>query len=150
MEGTSGGSHNKEKLEEHIVSLSVADTFEEAKVEWSLFYTVLVEEWDTCPCGKEIKELCYIKNMLNDKITYVGNICIKNFMQIDTGNLFQGLKRILEDPNEDLIEYAKEFECITPWEYGFLLDTKRKRKLSWKQMICRKRISAKIIKKMIR
>ena len=58
-----------------------------------------------------IKELCYIKNQLNDNETYVGNICVNQFIGIDTGNLFAGLKRIAKDDqaNANAKEYHKEF-----------------------------------------
>ena len=43
------------------------------------------EEFDNCPCGQEIKEHCYIRNLLNGNKTYVGNVCINRFIGINTG-----------------------------------------------------------------
>lgn len=50
------------------------------------------------------------RNRLNGNETYVGNVCINRFIQIDTGNLFDGLKRIAKDltanANRHLVEHA--------------------------------------------
>ena len=93
------------------------------------------EEFDQCPCGQDIKEHCYIRNRLNGSETYVGNVCINRFIQIDTGNLFDGLKRIAKDltanANNDLIEHAYRMGYLYgEKEYMFLKQTMRKRNLS--------------------
>jgi hypothetical protein len=49
------------------------------------------------PTGRTIKEHCYIRNRLDDSTTYDGNVCINPFIQIDTGTLFDGLRRIAND-----------------------------------------------------
>ena len=99
-------------------------------------------EFDSCPCGQEIKEHCYIKNHLTGVHTYVGNICINRFLGIQTGNLFDGLRRFSEDDkanvNLDLIGYAYNFES----EYGFVMKTRLKRKLSEKQILWSKKLIA--------
>lgn len=69
-------NHNLENLIEHIVPLSKADNFNAAKAEWKLIGIEIVEEFDNCPCGQNIKELCYIENQINRNQTYVGNVCI--------------------------------------------------------------------------
>lgn len=140
---------NFEKLKEHILPLSEADNFMQAKNEWKLSYIDLREELDQCPCGHTIKEICYIKNILNGKHTYVGNVCINKFLNIEANNIFTGLKRIKKDnsanPNEALIEYAWKRGYLFEKEYHFLFDTKRKRKLSEKQIAWKKRINLRII-----
>lgn len=145
---------NRERLEEHIVARSEADDFNAARVEWSLVHIEYHEDWDNCPCGKDIKELCYIRNEKNGQQTYVGNVCIKNFMGISTGNLFDGLRRIIADPeanaNEDLIRYAKRMGFLyDDTEYNFLMHTKNKRKLSPKQLAWKKRINRRILNKVV-
>lgn len=86
---------------------------------------------------------------MNGNQTYVGNVCIEKFIGIDTGNLFHGLKRIAKDDtanaNEDLIVYAYERGFIYENEYKFLLDTKRKRKLSDKQLEWKQKINHRIM-----
>ena len=145
---------NRERLEEHIIALSEADDFNTARVEWSLVYIEYHEEWDNCPCGKDIKELCHICNERNGNTTYVGNVCIKNFMGIDTGNLFDGLRRIIENPeanaNEDLIRYAKRMGFLyDDKEYNFLMQTKNKRKLTAKQLSWKLKINRRILNKIV-
>src|SRR3546814_8241288 len=78
-------THNCERLKAHIVPLSVSSTFDVARREWDLVGVEISEEFDNCPCGQDIKEHCYIHNRLNGNSTYVGNVCINRFIQIDTG-----------------------------------------------------------------
>ena len=143
--------HNFERLKAHILGLSVASDFEQARSEWELDAVEVSEEFDQCPCGKEIKEHCYILNSRNGNKTYVGNVCINRFLRIDTGNLFDGLKRITLNPsanaNADLIEYAWEKGFL--WgenEYSFLKRTMKKRNLSPDQISWKRKINSRILK----
>jgi hypothetical protein len=108
---------------------------------------------DNCPCGQEIKEHCYIENIKNGKTTYVGNVCINRFMEINTGSLFDGLKRIRNNPsanvNSALIEYAKTKGYLHEGEYKFLLETMRMRKLSVKQKAWKAKISFRILNEIV-
>jgi hypothetical protein len=145
--------HNSERLKAHILQLSQSRSFDVARREWIFIGFDISEEFDNCPCGQEIKEHCYIKNQLNGKITYVGNVCINRFIGIDTGNLFAGLRRIVEDStanaNEDLIIHAYKFGYIYDSEYKFLADTRRKRKLSPKQISWKQKINRRIINRTV-
>ena len=127
-------SSHFEHLKAHILRLSNASAFDAARREWSLVGIEVSEEFDNCPCGQDIKEHCYIRNKLNGRKTYVGNVCINRFIGIDTGSLFSGLKRVVEDDganaNADLIIHAYRFGYIYESEYEFLMETRRKRKLS--------------------
>lgn len=71
------------------------------------------------------------------------------FLEIETGNLFAGLKRIAKDdtanPNADLIIYAYKLGYIFEKEYGFLMETRNKRKLSTKQLTWKQKINRRII-----
>lgn len=140
--------HNREKLVNHILLLSNADSFKDALQEWKLVDVSIKE--DECPCGQIIKERCHIKNLKNGNITFVGNVCINRFMEIETGRLFDGFKRIKNDDtanaNKDLIEYAYKAGHIFDIEYKFLLETKNKRKLSPKQVAWKQKINQRIIK----
>lgn len=141
--------HNFERLKAHILPLSNATVWSDAKNEWRLVGIEMQEDWDNCPCGKEIKELCYIQNKINGNKTYVGNVCINKFIGIDTGNLFDGLRRLIEDEtanaNEDLIIHSYQLGYIFEEEYQFLMQTRKKRILSSKQLAWKKKINRRII-----
>ena len=85
-------------LKKHILPLSQSSHFEEARKEWVLVDVEINHNWDHCPCGQNIKELCYLENQLNKNRTYVGNVCVNRFIGIDTGNLFAGFKTIRQSP----------------------------------------------------
>ncbi len=141
--------HSFDRLKEHILPLSNAADWSNAKNEWRLVGIEVQEEWDNCPCGKEIKELCHLRNQLNGNVTYVGNVCVNRFIGIETGNLFAGLRRIIDsetaNPNEDLIIHAYQFGYIFENEYKFLMQTKRKRNLSIKQLEWKRKINRRIV-----
>ncbi|HUW52426.1 MAG TPA: hypothetical protein VMV99_03270 [Rhodanobacter sp.] len=149
--------HNFERLKAHILALSESQTFDVARTEWSLVAVEISEEFDQCPCGQDIKEHCYIRNQLTGNETYVGNVCINRFIQIDTGNLFDGLKRIAKDltanANNDLIEHAYRMGYLYgEKEYNFLKQTMRKKKLSdpqiaWKAKINRRIVAQTVVRK---
>lgn len=146
--------HSFERLKAHILPLSHAAEFDVARTEWSLVAVEISDEWDNCPCGQDIKEHCYIRNRVTGRRTYVGNVCINRFIQIDTGNLFDGLKRIAADPtanaNHDVIEYAMERGYLYgDVEYDFLKRTARKRRLSEAQLAWKAKINRRIIKQTI-
>ncbi|EJO9911212.1 hypothetical protein NU785_002817 [Vibrio parahaemolyticus] len=141
--------HNFERLKEHILPLSNSQDFHAAKNEWKLVGIEIQEDWDHCPCGQRIKELCYIQNQFNANKTYVGNVCVNQFIGISTGNLFDGLKRIAKDcsanANEDLILHAYQLGYIYEKEYQFLMQTRRKRTLSDKQRAWKQKINWRIV-----
>lgn len=142
--------HNFERLKAHILPLSVSQRFDIAQTEWSLVAVEISEEFDQCPCGQDIKEHCYIRNRLNGSESYVGNVCINRFIQIDTGNLFDGLKRIAKDlatsANNDLIEHAYRMGYLYgEKEYLFLKQTMRKRNLSAAQIAWKVKINQRIV-----
>ena len=145
--------HNFERLRDHILSLSVAQNFETARTEWILIGIEVSEEFGHCPCGQQILEHCHIRNRLNGNSTWVGNVCINRFVGIDTGNLFDGLRRIAEDEtanaNEALIEHAYQFGYIYETEYKFLHDTRLRRKLSTKQIAWKRKINKRILQQTV-
>lgn len=143
-------SHNFSRLKAHILPMSRSSDFDIAKNEWDLIAVEISEEWDNCPCGQDIKEHCYIANRETGHKTYVGNVCINRFIGIDTGTLFDGLKRIAKDPeanpNNAVIEYAWERGFLFGEnEYRFLLSTARKRKLSERQAAWKSKINRRIL-----
>lgn len=142
--------HNFERLKAHILPLSQSQTFELARLEWDLVGVEITEDFDHCPCGQEIKEHCYMTNRVTGESTYVGNVCINRFIGIDTGNLFEGLKRIAEDPyanaNRDVIEHGRKLGFIYDSEYAFLMETRLKRKPSDRQLEWKRKINRRITK----
>jgi hypothetical protein len=70
-------------------------------------------------------------------------------MELDTGTLFAGLKRIKADadtaPNDALIAHANSHGYLYENEYEFLKQTVRKRSLSDKQLSWRQKINRRII-----
>jgi len=146
--------HNFERLKAHILPLSLSQDFDVARREWVLKAVEISHEWDQCPCGQDIKEHCYIHNHTTGQETYVGNVCINRFIQIDTGNLFDGLKRIANDPtanaNNDLIEHAMRMGYLFgEKEYNFLRQTMLKRTLSDKQLAWKVKINRRIVSQTI-
>jgi hypothetical protein len=141
--------HNFERLKAHILPLSSASDFNQAKKEWKLVGVEIQEDWDCCPCGHAIKELCFIENQINGNKTHVGNVCVNQFIGIDTGNLFAGLKRIAQNQranaNEDLIIHAYKLGYIFEKEYQFLMETRLKRKLSPAQINWKIKINNRIV-----
>lgn len=146
-------TQNFERLRDHILSLSLADNFAVAKSEWILEAVEVSEEFDSCPCGQEIKEHCYIRNKLTGHQTYVGNVCVNRFIGIDTGTLFDGLKRIERDSNANanlaVIEYAEFKGFLFDKEPDFLRATIRKRKLSTAQIAWKIKINRRILNQIV-
>jgi hypothetical protein len=142
-------SHNFERLREHILPLSRSRTFEAARTEWILESVEISDEFDSCPCGQEIKEHCYIRNTATGHQTYVGNVCVNRFIGIDTGNLFDGLRRIRENlaanPNLTVIAYAESRGFLFDRESDFLRATARKRFLTPAQKAWKERINRRIL-----
>jgi hypothetical protein len=75
-------------------------------------------------------------------------------MEIDTGTLFEGLKRIAKDPsanaNSTVVEYAyRSGYLYDSKEYTFLKNTLRKRNLSPAQVAWKIKINRRILNKII-
>ncbi|HDT1854079.1 MULTISPECIES: hypothetical protein [Enterobacter cloacae complex] len=74
-------------------------------------------------------------------------------MNISTGTLFEGLKRIKKNihanPNLALIEYANDKGYLYDKEYDFLVDTMKKRNLSEKQRLWKEKINNRILKEVV-
>lgn len=82
-------------LFKEIIALSVANTWDQARLEWSLQEIYFSEEPQTCLCGHvPIIEICTIGNKLSDNCTEVGNCCVKMFLGLPSDLIFQGVKRI--------------------------------------------------------
>jgi hypothetical protein len=138
------------QLTSQIIALSVADNWDEAKLEWKLHGIHFEDEPQTCLCGHfPIKEICTIRNKENGAFTDVGNCCVKKFLGLPSDNIFQAIKRIRKDDtkalNIEAILHAHERGWITDWERGFYMDTMRKQVLSPKQRGKRQQINQRVL-----
>jgi len=138
------------ELATKIVALSVADTWDEAKLEWSLIDVFKEEEPDTCLCGHyPIIENCVLGNRLNGQQAIVGNVCVKKFLGLPSDKIFQAINRIAQDNerslNAEAIDHAHRKGWINDWERKFYFDTMRKRSLSGKQRDKRIQINDKVL-----
>lgn len=143
------------ELKKVVLEHSVADNWEEACLEWAWINSTDAEEFQTCVClHYPIRELCTIHNRLNENTLTVGNCCVRQFDQFDDMPAlpFTGFRRIMIDAdaalNESAIKYAFSHRWITDWEHEFLMDTRRKRNLSWAQEETRSRINQKVLRKL--
>lgn len=146
-------SSKSETLKNHIISLSEANTFEEAKKEWEWSGVSYAEDWDKCLCAQAIKNIYHIKNTKNDNKSHVGSECINKFFGIKTGPIQIVLKELAE--NNDLviplklIEHAYEMRYLHFSEVKFLktLAKGKNWKLSDKQKTWRDKIVWRILNK---
>jgi hypothetical protein len=138
------------RLIEEIIKLSVANTWDEAKLEWQLAEIYHQEEPDTCLCGHfPINEICVLRNKRNNSTTEVGNICVKKFLGLPSELIFQALRRIAKDEtralNAEAIDHAFHKGWINSWEKKFYFNTMRKRNFSDKQLAKRIEINRKVL-----
>lgn len=139
-------------LKKHILQLSNAKCINQAIKEWE-WTSIFIQPNSCCPCGKKpIKENCVLRNKLNGKETTVGNVCVKQFIGINTGNVFSGLKRIQQkpknaSPNQDLIKFAYDVGAIKTNENEFLNNICKKQKLTPDQEKWRNDLNKKLIDK---
>lgn len=138
------------KLTERIIENSVADQWDEAKLEWGIEDIYWESEQHTCLCGHfPINELCFLRNHKNNNRVLVGNQCVKKFMGLDSDKLFSAIKRVAKDPekalNPEAIEHAHRKGWINQWERDFCFDTFRKRKLTQNQINKRVQINKHVL-----
>ena len=145
-----GDGYNFEHLKREILKRSEAHEWETARKEWALITIYEVGEPDTCLCGHyPIIEICGLKNRLNGAEADVGNVCVKRFLGFRSDLIFQAIKRIQKDItkslNADATAFFRERGLLNDWDYGFLQNTLRKRKLSGPQETQRVRINRKVL-----
>jgi WGR domain-containing protein len=144
---------SEHRLAQAIIVLSFAQTWTEAKLEWELSEVYEVEKPETCLCGHfPIIELCVLVNKVNGQKATVGNCCVKQFLGLPSGKIFQAVKRVRKDPtkslNAETIRHAFKKGWITEWEKKFCFDTMRKKNLSDSQTNKKIEINEKILRKM--
>lgn len=143
------------RLTSEIINRSVSQTWDEAKLEWSLLEVYEADEPETCLCGHyPIIELCVIQNRLNGGRATVGNCCVKRFVGLPSDEIFQGVKRVRKDKSKSLnaeaIHHAFERGWIDSWQHDFYLDVMRKRRLTVKQKAKKLEINERVLQKMKR
>src|SRR5262245_49233660 len=88
------GAKPPRRLVEEIIALSIADTWGEARGEWTLSDVYFTDTPGRCLCGHPITEHCLLVNHLNGNEAVVGNHCVKRFLDIPSEPIFAGLRRI--------------------------------------------------------
>lgn len=141
---------NRLRLAREIVALSDSDSWESAKLEWDLAEVYYLDEPSTCLCGHTpIIEICVLRNRQNGNQAEVGNVCVNNFLGLESNLIFDGLRRILADSSAALnaaaTGHAYDHGWITDWEWEFCQDTRRKRKLSSRQLQKRIQINKRVL-----
>src|SRR5687768_3316690 len=102
--------HNAFRLTAEILKFSRADTWDRAKLEWSLDY-IYSGDPGRCLCGRSpIIDHCVIINRENCNIAVVGSVCANKFLGLTAGKLFTGIRRVMEDStkslNAETVQYA--------------------------------------------
>jgi hypothetical protein len=143
------------QLTTEIITRSVARTWDEAKLEWSLLEVYEAEKPETCLCGHfPIIELCVLSNRRNSNQATVGNCCVKKFIGLPSDKIFQAVKRIRKDQSKSLnaeaIQHAFDRRWIGKWEKDFYFDIMRKRSLSVKQAAKKQEINELVLLRMKR
>lgn len=85
-------------LAEKIIGLGEADSWDKAKLEWSLVDIFKEDTPDVCLCGHyPIHENCVLENHLNGNRAIVGNVCVKKFLGLPSDKIFDAINRIAKD-----------------------------------------------------
>jgi hypothetical protein len=143
------------QLTSQILQLSVARTWDEAKLEWVLLEVYEAEKPETCLCGHfPIIELCVLLNRRNRHQATVGNCCVKKFIGLPSDKIFQAVKRVRKDESKSLnaeaTQHAFDRNWISEWEKDFYFNILRKRNLSPKQAAKKAEINERILQRMKR
>jgi hypothetical protein len=138
-----------------IVQLSVASTWDEAKLEWSLLEVYEADDPETCLCGHfPIIELCVLLNKRNNMQATVGNCCVKKFIGLPSDKIFLAVKRVRKDTtkslNAEAVHHAFDREWINEWEKNFYLNVMRKRRLTANQATKKQQINELVLSRMKR
>ena len=148
------GGHNHKKLMAEIIARSESQSWDEARLEWELEDIIRADRNEPRSCLCEhfpILELCIIRNKRNQNRAIVGNVCVKKFMGIDVGKVFQAISRIAADDaralNRDSIDFVYERNWISQNEHKFYCETWRKKYLSPKQRQWRIDINRRVLRR---
>ena len=151
-------SHNGQVLKANLLVLSSSKDWPSAKQEWKLHDIYILEENDEkekCSCGHyPIKEVCILKNEINNNTAVVGNVCVKRFMDnikyVDLSSILKVKKSNTKSVSENILELSYKKGYIIKKDYNFYKDIYRKRKLSEKQISWKQDVNDKIIKQFLK
>lgn len=126
----------KYQLIERVMHLSKSTNWDDMKKEWTIYeiyYIPEEEEMETCLCGHyPIREVIVLENKITSYNIKIGNCCVNKFFENpDANKVFVALKK--GKINRMMIDIAYEKNWINDWEFNFLRDIWRKRKMSEKQ-----------------
>ncbi len=126
-------------LKKEITALSVATSWDEVLTEWRIDSIEDSDDPKTCLCSHTpILELCFLINVINRNKALVGNVCVNNFLGMNSEPLFAAYRIIARDSEKAtrpiLIQYARDHSLINDWEFSFLMSIASKRSLTVKQM----------------
>ena len=149
-------TYSFETLAKEIIARSVSSIWNEAKREWFLHHIVQLgpsDPFDECLCTHPIKELCFIQNKLNNNMAKVGNVCVNNFLGLESDVLFKSRKKLDHDntksASQELLNYALKRRFIDEWEFDFYKDKfVRFSSLSYKQQQMKIKINDNILRGM--
>lgn len=82
------------RLQKRITNLSKADTWADAKNEWSIIKDSKLPSTNYCICGHWIEYNYHIKNKHNNAVTIVGSSCIKRFNNQQMTDAMNEIKKI--------------------------------------------------------
>jgi hypothetical protein len=137
---------SQQQLAYEITKRSNASIWELAREEWKLNHIYESEEFDTCLCGHQIKEVCILDNKLTHAYAKVGNCCVKKFMNLPSDLIFQAVKRVRKDTTKSLnleaLNFALSKGWVSEWEYNFYNNIMSKRSLSEKQAAKKKQVNS--------
>ena len=142
-----------EHLQAGILQFSQAAEWEAARLEWTLHQVYFNPMTQTCLCTHSpIMEVCVLENPLTRHRVEVGNCCVKRFLELPSGLIFDALKRVRQQDtnalNEEAVRFFHQKGYLTDWDKAFYLDTLRKRKLSARQQTVRQRINQKVMRQL--
>lgn len=140
-------------LKDVILRLSEANTWDEAKHEWSLLDVTWAEKPQTCICTHHpILELCELVNKCNGATTTVGNVCVHKFIGLPSNEIFVGFRRIRDDilksMNVAAIEHAFARKWMTGFERRLYLSFRLKRNIPENEASMKKSINERVLFRM--
>jgi hypothetical protein len=139
----------KTALQTAILERSEAKNWDEARLEWVLFE--IGEGSGQCVCGKKpIKQIYTLHNRVNQKMTVVGNECIKDILGFDHRKLVEGFAKITANLDASLNDEVFGFVCqkfsgLSDADKDFYRKYWRKKKLTIQQHQQRRNINQVLI-----
>lgn len=98
----------KKRFEENLINNSISNNVKEALLEWDYVDNYYDDYSDECICGKQhIKEICVVKNKINDKVLHIGNECINKFFDDYIVNTSKSKSRFNKRLIDKLVNYLK-------------------------------------------